>query len=143
MDVRASGPFSRLGWMLLGAVVLAVCGAFVYTLVFTNTPAALISTVFYLLLIVPCAVVCAVIAWTGYLIGSRIAVSRGARESTDLLWSAGAALTVGVLVIVVASIGLGDSVGGFLAFSLGAALLGSVVSVSLARLPLDAGPRQH
>jgi len=138
---RASGPLSRLGWMLLGAGVFCVAGAFLHTLIFTNTPSALVYTIFYLLLVVPCGLVCAGVAWAGYLLGSTVADRRGDPESAGLLWAAATALVTGLVAILVALAVLGDSFAGFIVWSVSAALLGSVLAVTLARLPLDRNPR--
>jgi len=141
MHYRASGPVSRLGWMLLGAGVFCVVGAFLHTLLFTNTPSALIYTFFYLLLAVPCGLACAVVAWAGYLVGSSLSDRGGLHASMALVWPAAAALAAGGIAILVTLLSLGEFFAGFLTWSVGAALLGSVLAVTLARLPLDATPR--
>jgi hypothetical protein len=138
MRVRGATWLGQLGWMMLGSVAGSTVALSVAVLVGVDDLAnAFVWLVVFLAFSFALSVVLTLVPWGGYLLGS--AISRrwdGDRESTSLVVGAVAALVVGGAAIVI-SVAIVDGFGGVYIVPVIGGLAGSVLAVTLARLPLD------
>ena len=138
MRVRGSTGLAQLGWMMLGSVAGSTIALSVIVLVgVDNLAIAFGWIVITLTFSLALSVVLTVVPWGGYQLGS--AISRrwdGDRDSTSLVVGAVAALVVGGVAIAIAAAIVDGLTGVYIVPVIGG-LIGSVLVVTLARLPLD------
>jgi hypothetical protein len=135
MTARASTPFSRLLWMTLGALVGGALATWAATLIGGGDIGDLFTVTIYLLFLTPVLAAIAVVAWAGYQLGSMLGKAR--RESVGVVAGALLAVVFGAAAIALSDIPFDWFRSGSFLWAFSGALLGAVVVVTLARLPLD------